>query len=63
MYQDADWLRITTEIQEYNARIKARGLGDSIPFITGSQIGSTITKMQTPPKRERIRAWKQSQKD
>jgi N12 class adenine-specific DNA methylase/CRP-like cAMP-binding protein len=60
MYQDTDWLRITTEIQEYNARIKARGLGDSIPFITGGQIGSTITRMQTPPKRERVRAWRQS---
>ena len=51
----AEWADILLDVEKYNARVRQSRF-KSIPFVTESGIKSQITKMNTPLKREKIRA-------
>lgn len=50
-----DWANILLDVEAYNRRARNSGF-ENVPFITESVLKSTITRVQTPHKRERIRA-------
>ena len=43
------------EVEDYNAKVRASPF-EGLTFITPAAIKATITRMKSPPKREKIRA-------